>query len=502
VLNSILIAFTHIFSFYPFIGLFFGVIVGLVVGAMPGVNDSITMAVLIPITFGMDPKIALLVLVGIYCSACYGGSLPAILLNIPGTASSVVTTIDGHPMALKGEAGKAIAISTYSSVFGGLMSSLVLMFFAPFLANQALRFGPPEYFCLAVLGMATVAGMAGKSLIKNLIAGILALIISTIGMSPQTGFPRFCFGNTYLLDGIPFIPALIGFFGITSVLELSENIVENEVPSIKISKVKKVFLGKKLIKRLLPTWLISGGIGNIIGVIPGAGMVMAVFMAYRQAVSRNKDKKFGTGIPEGIAAPEAANNAVVASSMVPLLSLGIPGNSTSALFLGALMIQGLRPGPLLFKDHPDLAYLIIVGFFIANILMGPIGLAMGNFFVKILPKIPRKVLSGIIVAICATGAFAMNNSIFGILIMLIFGVLGYVLNKLEIPYSPIILGMILGPMMERNLWQSLIISHGDPFIFLKRPLSLFLLILALILFFAPFFVLLKNKTKREKDRNI
>ena len=344
--------------------------------------------------------------------------------------------------------------------------------------------------------------MAGKSLLKNLIAGILALMISTIGMSPQTGFPRFCFGNVYLFDGIPFVPALIGFFGITSVLELSETIIKDEVPSIRLPKVKSIFLNKKLIKRLLPTWLISSGIGNIIGAIPGAGMVMAVFMAYSQAVSRNKDKKFGTGVPEGVAAPEAANNAVVASSMVPLLSLGIPGNSTSALFLGALMIQGLRPGPLLFKDHPDLAYLMIVGFFVANILMGPIGLAMGKFLVNILPKIPRKVLSGIIVAICATGAFAMNNSIFGISIMLIFGVLGYVLNKLEIPYSPIILGMILGPMMERNLWQSLILSQGSPLIFLERPLSLSLLILALILFFTPFFTLFKSKAKREKNRNI
>jgi len=497
VLNDVIMGFTQVFELYSFLGLFFGVAVGLAVGAMPGINDSITMAVLIPVTFGMDANIAMMVLVGVYCSACYGGSFPAILLKIPGTASSVVTVLDGYPMALRGEAGKAIGISTVSSVFGGLMSSLVLIFLAPFLACQALRFGPPEYFALAVLGMATVAGMAGKSLLKNLIAGIIALMISTIGMSIQTGYPRFCFGTPYLLEGIPFIPALIGFFGITSVLELSETITKDEIPSLTLSKIKRVLPNFNLFKRLLPTCLISGGIGNVIGIIPGSGMVMAVYMAYDQAVRRNKDKEFGTGIPEGIAAPEAANNAVVASSMVPLLSLGIPGNSTSALFLGALMIQGLRPGPLLFKNNPEIAYLIIVGFFIANLIMGPMGLAMGKILITIIPKIPRKVLSGIIVAICATGAFTLGNSIFNIWIMLIFGILGYILNKLEIPYSPIILGMILGPIMETSLWQTLILSKGNLIIFfLGRPLGLSILILALILFFAPFFALRGKYSKK------
>lgn len=496
--ENILLGFGQVVQPFNFLALTLGVLVGLFVGSLPGLNDSITLAVLIPVTFGMDPHVALCVLVGVYCSACYGGSIPAILLRIPGTASSVVTTMDGYPMTLKGEGGQALGISTVSSVFGGLMSSLILMFLAPFLAVQALRFGPPEYFTLAILGMSTVVGMAGKSLIKNLIVMSLGLLLSTIGMEPQTGFPRFYFGNAYLLEGIPFVPMLIGLFGITSILELGETINKDRISNVVLPKIAKVLPDIKMVKRLIPTWLISGGLGNVIGIIPGAGMIMAIYMAYDQAVRRNKDKEFGTGIPEGIAAPEAANNAVVASSMVPLLSLGVPGNSTSALFLGALMIQGLRPGPSLFKDTPDIAYLIIVGFFVANILMLPMGLALCKFLAKNLLRIPRELLSGIVVALCVTGAFAVSNSVFNIWIMLIFGVVGYVFNKVQLPHSPLILAIILGPMMERNYHQSLVLSDGSWLILLQRPLSLGLLILSLLFIVLPLLNMGKDYLKKKQ----
>lgn len=492
--------FREVLSLNAFLFLTLGVFLGLIVGAIPGLNDNITLAILIPITFGMDAKIAMMLLVGVYASACYGGSLPAILLKIPGTASSVVTCRDGYAMTLKGEANQALGISAVSSVFGGIMSSLVLIFFAPFLARQALRFGPPEYFALTILGISTVVGMSNKKYaIKNLIACVLGLLFSMVGMSTQTGFPRFWFNNDYLLEGIPFIPMLIGLFGVASILELSETINKEMIGKVKLlykSKSVRILPSRKMVKRLFPTWVISGGIGNIIGIIPGAGMLMAIYLSYDQAKRMNKDKIFGTGIPEGIAAPEAANNAVVASSMVPLLALGIPGNSASALFVGALMIQGLRPGPALFKNYPEVAYSILVGFLVANILMGPMGIILGKFLVKYIFIIPRSFLSGAILLLCITGSFAMGNSIFNIGVMLFFAIVGYIFNKFNLSMSGFILAIVLGPIMETNFLQSMILSKGNPFIFLERGLSFVLLFIAFCFIFSPLLTFLKNNKKK------
>lgn len=498
-LENIALGFSQLLHPAVFITLFLGVLLGLIVGALPGLNDSITMAVLIPVTFGMDPKIALVLLVGIYVSACYGGSIPAILLNIPGTASSVVTCFDGYKMTLKGQSGLALGISTTSSVFGGLMSSLVLMFLAPFLALQALRFGPPEYFSLAVFGICTVVGMAGKDLLKSLIISVFGLLLSAVGMSPQVGFPRFTFGIDYLYDGIPLVPMLIGLFGVTSVLELADTIKNDPLSkaNLNIKKIGRMLPDKKMVKRLLPVWLTSGTIGNIIGIIPGAGMIMAIYMAYDQAKRSNKDKEFGTGIPEGVAAPETANNAVVASSMVPLMALGVPGNSTSALFIGALMIQGMRPGPSLFKDFPDIAYLIIAAFFVGNLLMGPMGLALGKFMSTSILRLNRYLLNGVIVLLCVTGAFSVRNSTFDIWIMIIFGILSYVLNKIKFSLTPVILPLILGPMMEQNLQQSLILSRGSWSIFFTSPISLGLLVVSALFLLAPVWNAVKERRQNK-----
>jgi len=501
-MEHILGAFIDLLNPYVFGFLFFGVTLGLIVGSLPGMNDTITLAVLIPVTFSMDPRYAFALLVGVYCSACYGGSIPAILLKIPGTASSVVTTIDGYAMTQKGLAGQALGISTTSSVFGGLVSSVILMFLAPVLARYALKFGPPEYFALAVLGLSTVAGMSGKKVLKSLIVCAIGLLISTIGMSPQTGYPRFYFGNAYLLEGIPFVPMLIGLFGVTSVLEVAESISMEDFSSKihkALPKIHKVLPDRKMVKRLMPTWIKSAAIGNVIGVIPGAGMIMAIYFAYDQAVRSNPDKEFGTGIPEGVAAPEAANNAVVASSMVPLLSLGVPGNSTSALFLGALMIQGLRPGPSLFQNSPEIAYLIIVGFFMANLIMGPLGIMLGKFLSRVIFSIPRAVLSGAIALLCVTGAFAVGNSVFNIWIMLLFGAIGYLFNKLDLPHAPLILAMILGSMMERGLYQSLTLSGGSLMIFVQNPICLVMLIAAAFFAVAP---LIKYFTQKNQNKGV
>jgi len=493
--ENIILGFTEIFQFASILSVLIGVTIGLMVGATPGINDTITLAILIPVTFGMSSEVAIPLLIGIYVSACYGGSLPAILLKIPGTVSSIMTTIDGHEMARKGEASLAIGISTYSSVFGGILSSLLLIFFTPFLARQALSFGPPEYFALGILGMVGAASVS-RDIIKGVIVSLIALLLSTIGLSSQVAFYRFGLGTLYLMDGIPLVPVMIGLFGINSILESSKihqkdsfNVGEWE----RSYNVRKVFLKTKMIKRLLPTWITSGIIGNIVGIIPGAGMSIGTFLAYNFTKSMNPKIKFGTGEPEGIAAPEVANNSVVASSMIPLLSLGIPGNATAALFIAALMIHGLRPGPLLFENAPNIAYMMIAGFFVANLFMGPIGLLIGKGLIKVLVKIPKAILYGAIMGICVTGCYAVNRSIEDIWVMIFFGLLCYILKAFGFSSIPLILGMVLGPMIENNLWQSLAISDGSLFIFFTRPISLFILSLSIIVIIVPYYLYKKVK---------
>ena len=327
---------------------------------------------------------------------------------------------------------------------------------------------------------------------KNILAMAVGLIFSCVGMSPQTGLARFTFGQVSLMDGISLIPMLIGLFGITSILEMIETIrsktagvdFKEEVKK-EYQKVKVTLPNKEMAKRLLPTWAQSSLIGNVIGIIPGAGMIMAIFMAYDQASRRHPELEFGTGVPEGIAAPESANNAVVASSMVPLLSLGVPGNSTSSLFLGALTIQGLRTGPSLFRDTPEMAYMIILGFIVANIIMLPLCMFYCNFLATAVLRLKREILSGIVLVLCVTGAFAVSNNIFNIYIMIFFGFIGYTFNKYKIPQSPLILASILGSMMENNWTQSMVFADGSLSVFVTRPLSCALLILSIIFIGMP-----------------
>jgi putative tricarboxylic transport membrane protein len=404
-------------------------------------------------------------------------------------------------MAQKGQAGLAVGLSTISSVFGGIFSTLALMLFAPSLASYALRFGPAEYFALGVFGLSTVAGMSGKNLLKNLIVCVLGLLLATMGMSPQTGFPRYDFGSDFLLEGIPLISALIGLFGVSSVFHLVERIARTSARNVKplsIPSVGKTMPSWAMVKRLMPAWLTGSTVGTIIGIIPGAGMIMAIYLAYDLVKARYKKLVFGTGVPEGIAAPESANNAVVAGSMVPLLSLGVPGNSTSALFLGALMIQGMRPGPALFREHPDMAYLIIVGFFIANIIMGPIGLALGRFLAKLVFRIPQTLMTTTVVLLCITGAFSVGNHVFHIWVALIFGCLGYIMDKTALPQGPLILALILGPMIETGYEQSLAMSMGSHMIFLKSPICLVMLSVSVIFCLIPVF----SKVKQAKILNL
>lgn len=492
-----------VFTWDVFLVLMLGVLLGLVVGSIPGLNDTITLAVLVPVTFGMSPNYAFALLVGVYCAACYGGSIPAILLKIPGTASSVVTTMDGNAMARKGQAGLALGISTISSVTGGVISSIVLMFFAPSLASYALRFGPPEYFALAVLGLSTVAGMAGKALLKNLIVCVLGLLLATIGMSPQTGYPRFTMDISLLYESIPLVPMLVGLFGVSSVLHMVERLVkvqESGMPE-QLPVVGKTLPGWKLLWELTPVILLGSFLGTVIGIIPGAGMLMAIYLAYDLARTRYRSLPFGEGVPHGVAAPESANNSVVAGSMVPLLALGVPGNSTSALFLGALMIQGFRPGPALFKEAPDAAYFIITAFLVANLVMGPMGLALGRSLAKVIFRLPVILLSGCIMLLCTTGAYAGGLDSIYIWVTLAFGVIGYLMDKTRLPQAPLVLAVVLGPMMETGFEQSLVLSKGSFSIFLTSPIAAIMLFVALNFCLVPVYAEIARKFRGQKEED-
>ncbi|MDP0505924.1 MAG: tripartite tricarboxylate transporter permease [Fusobacterium sp. JB019] len=493
-MEHILLGFSSVLNPTNLLVLTFGVMLGMLVGALPGLNDTITMAVLIPITFGMAPHVALCLLVGVYTASCYGGSIPAILLKIPGTAASLVTTLDGYPMTERGEANQALGISISSSVFGGIFSSLILLFFAPILANQALKFGPPEYFMLGVLGISSVLGMATKDIMKNIISLFVGLFISLVGISAQTGTTRFTFGNYNLFSGVPFVPALIGLFGVVSLLNILENIGMKQEQIKKPGKIGSVLISKKMAKKLLPTWITSSLIGSGCGVLPGAGFIMAVFMSYDLTMKRLKNKVFGTGIDEGIAAPESANNSVVASSMVPLLSLGIPGNSSSALFLGALTIQGVKAGPALFTDYPGVAFHIMVSFLVANIIMFPLGVIFCRHFAGIILNLPKDILAVVVTILCVTGSYAILNSVFAIYLTIFFGILGYLFNKISLPLSPLILCMILGSMMEKNFIQALTISNYNFKIFLSSGISIGLFLLSMLFIMMP---IIKNIKKRK-----
>lgn len=474
-----------------------GVIGGLIIGAIPGLNDNIAFAVFIPFAFSMKADTAMALMVGVYCSAAIGGAVPAIMVRVPGTASALLTCIDGNAMTRQGKAGQAVGIAVTSSVFGGFSSAVVLCFFAPILALFSLRFGPVENVSLGIMGLASVVGLISGGLIKGLISAVIGLLISMIGY--HFGMERFTMGSVHLFDGVPLVPLLVGLFGITAVMELAEDVIKAKranQPIIDIPPLKDVIPSVGLVKRLLPTWLKCSAIGNVIGVIPGAGMLMAIYLGYDNASRSYKRKyandptapKWGEGAPEGVAAPEAANNAVVASSMVPLLALGIPGNSVSALFIAALQVQGMTPGPLLFQRNIDIAWMIILAFVLANIIMGPVAFFTVHGLSRLVYKLPKEILATAIVLLCLSGAYAVNNDLASIWVALIFGVMGYGFRKLSIPLAPIILAVILGNKIENSFVNSMQLTDGNIFVFLdpvNHPISVVLMLIAISFIVGP-----------------
>ncbi len=497
--ENIILGLGSVFQPSALLFLTLGTLIGLIIGALPGLTGNMAIALMVPMTFAMDPATGLVFLAAIYCSAIFGGSISAILLGIPGTISSFATTLDGHPMAKQGRAGEALGISTLSSVFGGMFSAVVLMFFTPFLAEQALRFGPAEYFAVAVLGLSCIASIGGGSLKKGLLSGAIGLLISCIGMDPQSGYKRYTFGMMELLEGIDLVPALIGFFGVLAVLKTAEKCRDLSKFDA-IPDVGSVWIGWNAVVKLLPTWIRGAIIGTLVGIIPGTGTNVATFMSYDMEKKTSKNpEKFGTGEPRGVAAPESANNAVTGGSMVPLLALGVPGNATSALFLGAIMIHGMRTGPVFFTDHPDVIYGLFIAFFLANLLMAPLGLFVLKYMKTIL-SVPENLLGSIILAFCVTGVYSLGSNPFDVLIVILTGILGYACYQVSLPTAPMIVAMVLGPLTERNLRQALVANKGSWNFLWERPLTLVILLISIASFFVPIVLdYVKEKKAQKQD---
>ncbi|MGC9493829.1 tripartite tricarboxylate transporter permease, partial [Vibrio genomosp. F10] len=439
--------------------LIFGVVGGIVLGALPGLTATMGVAILLPFTFGMEPTSALVMLIGVYIGGIYGGSIAAILLKTPGTPASAATVLDGHTLAAKGQAARALSISAIASFVGGLISTIILIAIAPMLANFALRFNAPEYFALALFGLTIIASVSSQNILKGLLAGTIGLLVSTVGLDPISSVPRFTFGVMDLYSGINVIPVLIGLFALSEAINQIEKIIKEK--RAKVPKFSHKLLSKKDLKEMMPTAVKSGLLGTSIGSVPGAGADISAFICYNEAkrVSK-KPEEFGNGSVQGLAAAEAGNNGVTGGSLVPLLTLGVPGDAVTAVLLGALIVQGLTPGPLLFTQNPEIVYGIFSSMLVANAVMLIIGLLGIRFFCRII-EVPKIMMIPIIIFLSVIGAYAINNSMFDVGIAIAFGLLAFVLGKLEIPSSPILLAIILGPMAETNLRKSLLMYDNS-----------------------------------------
>ena len=462
-----------------------GTLFGIFVGVMPGLSSVMGLSIMLPFTLTLKGSGGILMMLGLFCGAIYGGSITAILINTPGTANSAATCLDGNPMAIKkGQPGRALGLSTMASTFGGLFSAVMLLWTAPLLSKFAMKFTPPEYFAMAVFGLSIVTSVSNKNLLKGLLSAVIGLLLATIGIDSIAGTTRFTFGTIYLTGGISFIPVLIGLFAFSQGLITTEENFGKMMKKV-TPKIKRTIPTMEDVKRVFPTMLRSSVIGTVIGAIPGTGGDIASWVSYNEAKRWSKHpEEFGNGAPEGIAAPEAANNAISGGALIPLLTIGIPGDSGTAVMLGALMMQGIIPGPLLFTEQTDKVYLIIVGLFLANICMGLLGFAGIRLFSKIV-AIPDVILTPMIFIFCFVGTFAMNHNISDIFLMIIAGILGYFMLKMDFCVPPLILGLILGRTLESNLRRSLVLSDGSPIIFLQRPIALVLLIAAFLSLIYP-----------------
>ncbi|WP_373229130.1 tripartite tricarboxylate transporter permease [Cohnella sp.] len=498
VLNFLANGFTSALQWHNLLFAFVGVLIGTAVGVLPGIGPMSGVALLIPVTStmtgGLGPEeaatSAIILLAGVYYGAMYGGSTTSILLNTPGESSSVVTTLDGYQMARNGRAGAALSISAIGSFAAGIFSLFALVLLAEPLSNIAIKFGPAEYFSLMVLGLAAVSGLAGKSMTKALLMMVMGLLLATIGMDNVSGVARFTYGQPILYSGLEFLTIAVGLFALG---EVFKTIINREYSTGDVARVGRIMPTKQDLKDSAGPIARGSVLGFFIGVLPGAGATLASFFSYimEKKLSKNPEK-FGKGAIEGVAAPESANNAASGGAMIPLLTLGIPGSGTTAILMGALIMYNVQPGPLLFEDHPEVAWGLIASMFIGNLMLLLLNMPLVKVFAKII-ETPPKYLLPIIVAISVFGVYAVQYNTFDLMLLIACGVAGYFLVKNDYPLAPLVLGLVLGPMIENNMRRALTASNGDFSIFITKPTSAVFLACALLWLAIPLLLKLRGK---------
>ncbi|HEX6144734.1 MAG TPA: tripartite tricarboxylate transporter permease [Geminicoccaceae bacterium] len=461
-----------------------GAFLGTIIGALPGLGPTNGVAILIPLAFSLNlvPASALILLASVYYGAMYGGRISSILLNIPGDEPALMTTLDGYPMARQGKAGEALAISAIASFIGGFIATVGLLLFAPLLAKFALLFGPAEYFALFVLAFTTIGGLTSRNQMKSLMAAALGLMIGTVGLEHGTGIPRYTFNHMELFEGIDFLVAIVGMFAISEILFFIEERAAGRIEKVELSKARVTV---EMLRTIAPTTLRGSVIGFVCGVLPGAGASLGSFAAYTLE-KRFFDRRgtFGTGDPRGVAAPEAGNNGAAGGALIPMLTLGVPGSGTTAVLLAMLMAMNITPGPLLFQENPDVVWGLIAALFIGNFMLLVMNLPMVGLFARVL-MVPSHILMPIVGMVGFVGIYSISHSLFDLYLMIAFGVGGYILRKMEVPLVPVILGLLLGTLMEENLRRALNISNGDWTVLVSSPLAIGLWVFALVGLLVP-----------------
>ncbi|MFS0575714.1 tripartite tricarboxylate transporter permease [Sporosarcina sp. 179-K 3D1 HS] len=496
-MNELLGSLIHVFAWQNLLFMVIGIFVGLVAGGLPGISVTLAVALMIPFTFGLPPEAAILMLIGVYCAGTYAGSVGAVLMKTPGTAASAATAEDGFALAQQGKASSALNMSLYASVAGGLISGLILLFAAPQVAKFALNFGPPEYFALALFGLTIIASISGKSLAKGIVMACLGMLVAVVGIDSITGSARLTFNVTTLLSGINIVPALIGLFAIAEILRQ----VEKGAKSISTTtEVEKEKFGWNNLMPYKKTIFKSSIIGAIIGAIPGTGGAIASFISVNEAKRSSKTpEEFGKGSMDAVAASESGNNGTTGATLIPMLTLGVPGDVVTAVLLSSLLIQGIQPGPQLFETHGPLVYTIMFGFILVNILMFFIVKSTIRWFSTI-TLIPSYVLFPLIFVLCLVGSYAFNNSMSSVWIALVFGVIGYILPKFGYPVIPMVIAIILGPMAEQAFRQSLVMSGDSLLIFIQRPIAAVFLVLAFLSAFLPIYNRFRQSSLEKKQK--
>lgn len=473
-----------------------GTMIGIVAGALPGFAASNACAIMLPVTLTMTPAGALIFFSSIYIGAMYGGSIPAILVNTPGTPGASATVLDGYPMAQQGYPDKALGISLMASCVGTLISTIILIFVIDPVAEIAFKFGPPEMFVIAMFGLSIISSVVGKEVKKGLLSGFLGLLIAAMVADPARSIPRLTFGFLELYDTVPFVPAVIGLFAVSELFFMMKKKQIATGNTDNIGNIEQIIEGIKLVLKNPFATIKASLLGTLIGAIPGTGSAVATFVSYAEIKRSSKHpEEFGKGSPEGIIASEAANNGVTGGAFIPMLTLGVPGSSTMAIMMAALLLHGVRPGPELMTQHTSLAYIVMISLFFAAVAMVVLGMLLGKYFAKVV-LVPTNILIPVVLSLCVIGSFAYRSAVFDAYLILIFGVLGYFMKRHEYPAIPLVLGLILGPLAETNLYRSLQMSGGDISILFNRPITIFLwAIIFLMVFGRPIYEKYKSSSK-------